>query len=217
MTDKEIIRAEIFRRYAHHGTFEGVIAETREDECSSILDFIDSMQENPCDGCTNRKGCVTCENGELRETMQEEPVSDVKTRVKEIFDSCEKIDISDFEKNRVAFGLLELEGFAKIFYEMGKQQEEPVSEELEEAASMYAKEECSRKSPATLPDRCRGCYAPIMYAFKAGAQWQKQQMIKDAVDGVYGAFYNHIFVDYDWRKKKLLDGQKVKLIIIKED
>ena len=105
-----------------------------------LVDSYDSTKENPCEGCTNRKGCITCENGELKETElshsevtkisdQEEPVSDVKTRVKEIFDSCEKIDISDVEKNRVAFGLLELEGFAKIFYEMGKQQEEPVSEE----------------------------------------------------------------------------------------
>lgn len=31
---------------------------------------VESMQENPCDGCTNKKGCVTCENGELRETVQ---------------------------------------------------------------------------------------------------------------------------------------------------
>lgn len=84
MTDKEIIRAEIFRRYAHHGTFVGVIAETREDECSSILDFIDSMQENPCDGCVNRKGCVTCENGELRETVQEEPASKVWHEANEV-------------------------------------------------------------------------------------------------------------------------------------
>ena len=51
----------------------------------------------------------------------------------------------------------------------------PVSEDLEKAASRYAKEEYNHKSPATLPDRCRGCYAPLMYAFKAGAQWGKEQ------------------------------------------
>ena len=55
----------------------------------------------------------------------------------------------------------------------------PVSEDLEEAASRYAKEEYSCKSPATLPDRCRGCYAPIMYAFKAGVKWQKEQFEKN--------------------------------------
>ena len=57
-------------------------------------------------------------------------------------------------------------------------QEESVSEELEEAASRYAKEEYNSKSPATLPDRCRGCYAPLMYAFKAGSKWQKENLWK---------------------------------------
>lgn len=58
-------------------------------------------------------------------------------------------------------------------------QEEPVCEDLEEAATMYAKEEYSRKNPATLPDRCIGCYAPLIYAFKDGAQWQKEQFEKN--------------------------------------
>ena len=46
----------------------------------------------------------------------------VRKKVKEIFDSCEKQDISDCEKNRVAFGLLELEAFADTFFKMGKEQ-----------------------------------------------------------------------------------------------
>ena len=56
-----------------------------------------------------------------------------------------------------------------------KNWKEPVSDDLEEAASRYAKEEYRRKNPATLTDRCRGCYAPLMYAFKAGAQWQEEK------------------------------------------
>jgi hypothetical protein len=59
-------------------------------------------------------------------------------------------------------------------------QEEPVSKDLEEAAIMYAKEEYNHKNPATLPDRCRGCYAPLMYAFKAGSKWQKENLWKPA-------------------------------------
>lgn len=31
---------------------------------------------NPCDGCINRKGCINCENGELRETEQKPAWSD---------------------------------------------------------------------------------------------------------------------------------------------
>ena len=60
-------------------------------------------------------------------------------------------------------------------------QEKPVSEDLEEAASRYAKEEYSHKNPATLPDRCIGCYAPLIYAFKAGAEWKEEQMMKDTI------------------------------------
>ena len=63
--------------------------------------------------------------------------------------------------------------------EVKEVQEEPVSEDLEEAASRYAKEEYNRKSPATLPDRCKGCYAPLKYAFKAGAKWKEEQLEKN--------------------------------------
>ena len=28
------------------------------------------QKPNPCDGCINRKGCINCENGELREVEQ---------------------------------------------------------------------------------------------------------------------------------------------------
>lgn len=66
----------------------------------------------------------------------------------------------------------------KILDYIDEVQKEPVSEDLEESASMYAKEEYNRKSSATLPDRCKGCYTPLMYAFKAGANWQKEQDIK---------------------------------------
>ena len=69
-------------------------------------------------------------------------------------------------------------GYYQILSFINSMQEEPVSEDLEEAASRYANEEYNRKSPATLPDRCRGCYAPLIYAFKAGAKWQEKQDIK---------------------------------------
>lgn len=61
--------------------------------------------------------------------------------------------------------------------------EETVSEGLEEAATLYAKEEYSRKNPATLPNRCVGCYAPLMYAFKAGAEWQMMANLWKPADG----------------------------------
>jgi hypothetical protein len=47
MTDKDKIRAEVYRRFIEAGKHIGVIAETREDELSSLLSFIDSLQEEP--------------------------------------------------------------------------------------------------------------------------------------------------------------------------
>lgn len=38
-----------------------------------IISWLEKQGEqnpNPCDGCINRKGCINCENGELRETEQ---------------------------------------------------------------------------------------------------------------------------------------------------
>lgn len=55
---------------------------------------------------------------------------------------------------------------------------EIVSTDLDEAASRYAREEYNHKNLATLPNRCRGCYAPLIYAFKSGANWQKEQTVK---------------------------------------
>lgn len=40
---------------------------------SDMIDWLERQGEqksNPCDGCINRKGCINCENGELRETEQ---------------------------------------------------------------------------------------------------------------------------------------------------
>lgn len=51
--------------------------------------------------------------------------------------------------------------------------EEPVSDVLDEAAKIYARGEYDRKNPSSLSWQCKGCYSPLIYAFKAGAQWQK--------------------------------------------
>ena len=43
------------------------------DRYNAALAWLEKQGEqkpNPCDGCVNRKGCINCENGELRETEQ---------------------------------------------------------------------------------------------------------------------------------------------------
>ena len=39
-------------------------------DCLDWLKKQGDQKPNPCDGCINRKGCINCENGELRETEQ---------------------------------------------------------------------------------------------------------------------------------------------------
>ena len=97
-------------------------------------------------------------------------------------------------------------------------QEEPASEKLENAAIRYADEEYNRKSPANLPDRCRGCYTPLMYAFKAGAKWKEQQIMSKAINDVEinsrrsdGRFI------LSGNFSRFETGDKVKLIIIKQE
>lgn len=104
-------------------------------------------------------------------------------------------------------------------------QEEPVSEELEEAAKEY-----SGKSSH-----------PLNNAFKAGAEWQKkqdqetielaedhamlagmekmkEQMMAKAIDATIGSFTNGTIYDADFDiDSNLKDNDKVKVIVIKED
>lgn len=52
-------------------------------------------------------------------------------------------------------------------------------------------------------------------AFKAGAKWQKKQMMKNAIS--MDVYYETEWDDIHKFLRKNLDGEKVKLLIIKED
>ena len=95
-------------------------------------------------------------------------------------------------------------------------QEEPISEDLEEEAIKYAKEEYNHKNHATLPDRCRGCYTPLTYAFKAGAKWQKEHLLKSAdgddlpeIDREVIALLDNGKVVYAHRPSAYWDGKNI--------
>ena len=91
--------------------------------------------------------------------------------------------------------------------------EEPVSEELEYASEKYA---CRFSSSKYGHDK-------IKATFKASAQWQKEQMMKDAINGHViedveegeGDFL--LSTEYLPKSMGLKDQQKVKVIVIKED
>lgn len=96
--------------------------------------------------------------------------------------------------------------------EVKEVQEEPVSNDLEEAARKIATRH-SHISGDTY-------YANDAWFFKKGAQWQKEQMMKDAV---YGLVCGHDESSPAWIDLNLLNkpnikvGTEVKLIIIKDE
>lgn len=60
-------------------------------------------------------------------------------------------------------------------------------------------------------------YNKVSEAFKAGAQWQKEQMMAKAVDGEVG-YWNIRGLSINMElPSKLEEGDKVKLILTKED
>jgi len=91
--------------------------------------------------------------------------------------------------------------------------EEPVSEELEEASKNHAVERFRTTRDKFLAEKCK-------WSFKAGAQWQKQQMMAKAVEGGCFSYKNgfvHISCDVDEHLTDVKFGDKVKVIVIKED
>ena len=86
-------------------------------------------------------------------------------------------------------------------------QEEPVNEELEEAIDEYAPDFSNSIASKAAVDAVRD-------AFKAGAKWQKEQMMAKAIDAKL--LEGHLI-----RQKGVTHplhvGDKVKVIVIKED
>ena len=98
--------------------------------------------------------------------------------------------------------------------------EEPVSNDLEEAAETKYPT-CWKKYPNDGIVRSEEYFdlnAEKRDAFKAGAEWQKRNMMKEAVEGF-------IFQSADYYPKQLIAGydgelgmgDKVKIIIVKEE
>lgn len=102
-------------------------------------------------------------------------------------------------------------------------QEEPVSEDLEEAIGEY----CSNPDnfATWIGGKDNDDIPLIIKAIKFGAKWQKTQMMKEAVDAEiinWASMFTSIKVIEPERaetmiKEKFDIGDKVKLIIVKED
>lgn len=169
---------------------------------------------------------------EYRNSIQEEPVSKVYTfkSIPRLLEMIEPTDRAKFYATKLA-ERLESEGYpfdATLVREsikimngekvaMATMDKEPVSEELEEKAKRYATE----------GDEISGLYIidEEVEAFKAGAQWQRQQLMKNAIERkvqIDAGGYPYIDVNvelYDYDKDIPLakEGDKVMVNVIKED
>ena len=94
-----------------------------------------------------------------------------------------------------------------------KLQEEPVSEDLEESAKLHVIE--TRGEDIVWDENAR-C---AMLDFKDGAKWQKEQLMKDAVEGIVCSQRGDMAIVKSsiLFPTNLMKGEKVKLIIVKED
>jgi hypothetical protein len=85
--------------------------------------------------------------------------------------------------------------------------EKPVPNDLEEAAKKYAEESCFDDPEFTA----------TMLAYKAGAKWQKEQMMKGAMEyevGMHGEPIKITLDKYVQRAKCIFPGDKVRVIVI---
>lgn len=106
--------------------------------------------EDKCKDCTNDKGCINCESGNMHEVKKKKP----EGVLKELLDN---IDVVEYEKIR---------------REMLK---EAACEDLEKAVQAYSNlynDECFDAIGNECPH--------IKNAFKAGANWQMENLWKDA-------------------------------------
>ena len=100
--------------------------------------------------------------------------------------------------------------------------EEPVSEDLEETAHTYAANNGGRWLTDDIGIKIFA-FNPqeVKDAFKAGAQWQKKQMMSKAIDALVHTFDNgYIRVGTQLlanNKYGLKAGDKVKVILIKDE
>ena len=203
------------------------------DKVQKIKDWISKEQDGLMDAQGNfeypeHEGAyhILCNLDTYIDSLQEEPVSIWHDASEEPKPNMELICIgqygnplvlssnSDSFKSRIISkwayfnDLLNLSNVQRTVKDW---KEEPVSEDLEEAASQY---------PNVIRTISPQWESEVENAFKAGAEWQKEQMMKDAV---YGLVCGHDESSPAWIDLNLLNkpnvkvGTEVKLIIIKDE
>lgn len=107
---------------------------------------------------------------------------------------------------------------AKWFYDMGKNSQEPVSEDFEKEMDNYIPTVFSKDMDSGEP-RFTTWFRALRKTARHFANWQKNKMMEDAVDGIVaasaGALIATGFVKSEDVNVKF--GDKIKIIVVKED
>ena len=186
MTDKvQKIRKAVKKRYEYWKEKEfnshSIESETRMSECKHLLLMLDSLQEEPVSVWHN---------------MDEEKPSH-GSDVCLLWPRDSIITIGEWE------GLENTSYVSKWAYssDLLDIKKEPVSEELEEAANEYAPDFSNSIASKATVDAVRD-------AFKAGAKWQKKQIINKAceyLDGLIELLNDH---GHGLKKERIIGGLK---------
>lgn len=200
MTDKEKRELKdgvinIFKRFniLNHTT---TIGGLRDD----ILEYIDSLQEEPVSEFLNTESMI--ESYKQRLISQANGVKDSP-----LIDMCLASYKHGINETLDTLNLSNVQRTVKNW-------KEPVSEDLKEAAKLHVIE---TRGEDVVWDENAGC---AMLDFKAGAQWQKEQMMANTADAMIGLPYENKdggythFIDVS---RPLPAGNNKIAIIFKED
>ena len=198
MTDKERIRKEVERlRSLYQMKYQQLDAD-------NSMSLVECGKRNLCNELLS-----------FIDSLQEEPVSEDLEEAANKYSSCAYLEevLSDDDKEVLKD---RLKNTFKAGVEWHKNTKRS-NENLDEAAWLYY----DRNKPITPPGLV--LHKEFISFFKAGANWKKQQMMKNTVDAVcYVTHYEDetqvaYSVSYPKGEETNKYHDKVKLIIIKED
>jgi len=196
MNYKQLIRAEIERLYNGE-------APSHDQQCdfadgyftgiAAISKFIDSLPE-------------------------EKTSQNVEGAVKEYFgEHWPGIETAEQCNTDMHFTPPAIMRLAQHFYELGKQSNHTADGKVEEAAEEYRRESFKKSVMPQIDGPANEYGGSIKDAFIAGAEWQKKQMMNEAVDGIITTQNLNRYILVPNLDESLTYGNKVKVIIVKED
>lgn len=148
------------------------------------------------------------------DTLLEEPDKSLEEEISRTYHNGSVADTSDLDHNSY-------ENIARHFAQWGaehaKKEETPANADLEEAAWDCVLDSVDVNNPVLLPK-----YKELLqYLFIAGAEWQKEQMMKEAVEGTIICYndetYSVVSCCFDNKEHHHRSGDKVRIIVCKKE